>query len=288
MKNLSTCLWFDNQAEEAVKFYATVFKNSKVTKTARYGKSGAAVSGQKEGAVMTVEFQLENLTVLALNGGPLFKFTPALSFSVCCSTEEEIDAAWKKLADGGTVRMGLDKYPWSAKYGWTADRYGVEWQLMLAPRAQKIAPAILFVEELFGKGEEAVNFYTSLFPNSKIDSIARDEATKTVMHCAFTLNGQSFVLMEGQGKHAYTFSHATSLVVTCDNQSEVDTYWQKLSAGGSEEQCGWLKDRFGVSWQIVPSVLGELMANPAHSESVMKAMLKMTKLDIAALTKAAE
>jgi len=288
MTKISPCLWFDHQAEEAARFYATVFEKAKVGTITRYGKSGAEMAGRKEGSVMTVSFQLEDLELQGLNGGPLFRFTPALSFFVSCSSASEIDEKWRKLSAGGTVRMGLEKYPWAERYGWTADRFGVEWQLILAPRPQKIVPAFLFVDSLFGKGEEALRLYQSIFPGSEIETMVRDEETKSIMHCAFTLAGQGFVLMEGQGKHGHTFNEATSLTVYCEDQREVDHYWEKLSRGGSPGPCGWLKDPFGVSWQIVPRALARLMADPAKAEKVMSAMLRMQKLDIAALERAGQ
>ncbi len=287
MNKFSTCLWFDSQAEEAAKFYSTVFASTRIGKIARYGHSGADVSGQKEGSVMTVEFEIEGHQIIGLNGGPLFKFTPSMSFFVSCSSQGEIDDKWKKLSAGGNVRMGLDKYPWADAYGWTADKFGVEWQLILSPRPHKIVPSFLFVDALFGRGEEAVNHYLSIFPNSKIESMARDEKTKSIMHCAFTLNGQGFTLMEGQGKHGHTFNESMSIMVNCQDQAEIDRYWTALTKGGEESQCGWLKDKFGVSWQITPKDMGKFMSNPATSERVMKAMLGMKKIDLAALERAA-
>jgi len=290
MQKIKQCLWFDTQAEEATQFYTSLFKNSKIGKTARYGKSGAHVSGQKEGSIMTVEFELEGLTIMALNGGPIFKFTPALSFFVWCDDEKEINELWQKLSEGGEVRMGLDKYPFAQKYGFTSDKYGVNWQLILKSNSQKIAPSFLFVNQLFGKGEEAIHFYMSLFKNSKIDFITRDESTRSVMHSIFSLDGQNFVLMEGQGNHNFTFNNAFSLVITCETQQEIDHYWLKLSEGGKPEQCGWLTDKYGVSWQIVPTIIGDLAAtsDSNKSERVMKVLLEMQKIDIKTLEQAAK
>lgn len=286
---LKTCLWFDNNAEEAAKFYTSIFNNSCIGGIAHYGKAGAAASGQKKGSVMMVEFRMDDLEVQAVNGGPIFKFTPALSYFVSLNSEAEINDLWNKLSPGGLVRMGLDKYPWSDRYGWTTDRFGVEWQLMLSPNPKKIAPAFLFVDDLFGKGEEAVNFYTRVIPNSQIEYMGKDEATNTVIHCAFKLNGQDFVLMEGQGKHGYTFNEAFSINIECDTQKEIDSLWEELiKDGGSEVQCGWLKDRYGVSWQINPKILGDIMMNDQKSDKVMAAMLTMKKLDISKLLQAAE
>lgn len=288
MKKIATCLWFDHQAEEAVKFYTSVFKNTKVHNSAFYGEAGAEVSGQKAGSLMLIEFELEDQEIQALNGGPIFQFSPSFSYYVNCTSEKEIDELWKKLSQGGQARMGLDKYPWAEKYGWTADKYGVEWQLILAPSARKISPAFLFTDHLFGKGEEAINFYMSLFPNSKIETMSHDPTTKTVMHSTFILNGQGFVLMEGAGKHGHSFTNANSLVVNCDTQEEIDRLWEKLAVGGTIEECGWLKDKYGVSWQVVPAVLAQLMSDPKKAEKVMQAMLKMKKLDIAKLKAAAQ
>jgi len=150
---------------------------------------------------------------------------------------------------------------------------------------QKITPFLGFNDD----AEEAVKFYSSIFKNSKIRKIARyDKAGEkaagqpagSVMTIEFEIEGQEFIALNG-GPH-FKFTEAVSFVVSCKTQSEVDYYWKKLSAGGKEVQCGWLKDKFGLSWQIVPTILGELMSDkdPAKSERVMEAMLKMVKLDI--------
>jgi len=157
---------------------------------------------------------------------------------------------------------------------------------------QKITPFLWFDNQ----AEEAVNFYISIFRNSKVVNVARygEDAAKvsgrpqaSVMTVAFQLDGQPFVALNGGP--VFTFSPAISFVVDCQTQPEVDHLWEKLSAGGEQQQCGWLKDKYGVTWQIVPSVLGQLMSDPdpAKTQRVMQAMLQMTKLDIAALQQAA-
>ena len=158
---------------------------------------------------------------------------------------------------------------------------------------QKITPFLWFDTQ----AEEAVNYYVSIFRNSKIVSVARygDDGAKvsgrpkgSVMTVAFQLDGQPFVALNGGP--VFTFSPAISFVVDCRTQEEVDQLWDKLSAGGEQQQCGWLRDKYGVTWQIVPSVLGELMSDPdpAKSQRVMQAMLQMTKLDIKGVQQAAE
>ena len=156
---------------------------------------------------------------------------------------------------------------------------------------QKITPFLWFDNQ----AEEAVNFYVAIFKDSRIRSIARyeEEAAKasgrpkgSVMTVAFELNGQEFIALNGGP--LFKFTEAISFVVNCETQEEVDHFWKRLTAGGQEVQCGWLKDRFGVSWQIVPTVLGEMLQDkdPEKSRRVMAAMLKMKKINIEALKKA--
>jgi predicted 3-demethylubiquinone-9 3-methyltransferase (glyoxalase superfamily) len=152
---------------------------------------------------------------------------------------------------------------------------------------QKITPFLWFDHH----GEEAAKFYASIFPNSKVVKVVRyGEAgpgpAGSAMTVEFQLEGQTFVALNG-GPH-FKFTEAISFVVNCQTQDEVDAYWEKLSAGGAEVQCGWLKDKFGLSWQIVPTLLPELLsdADPKKSQRVMKAMLTMKKLDMRALQQA--
>lgn len=291
MQKIAPFLWFDSQAEEAAKFYTSLFKNSKIVDVTRYpeGSPGPA------GSVMTVAFQIEGQDFTALNGGPIFKFTPAISFFVNCATKEEIDALWPKLSAGGMVMMPLQKYPFSEYYGWCSDKYGVTWQLFLGGRQQKIAPCLMFTQSVAGKAEEAMKLYMSLFPNSKVELLERYQPGEhdkegTVKHARFTLDGQEFIAMDSSIPHAFTFNEAVSLVVGCDTQAEIDRLWNALSARKESEQCGWLKDKYGVSWQITPANIGKLMSDkdPKKSERAMQAMLKMKKLDIRKLQEAAE
>ncbi|OGJ55534.1 hypothetical protein A3D88_04760 [Candidatus Peribacteria bacterium RIFCSPHIGHO2_02_FULL_52_16] len=297
MQKIYPCLWFDTQAEEAAQFYTSVFKNSKVGQAARYDSEGAKVSGQPEGSVMTVEFTIEGYNLTALNGGPVFRFTPAISFFVHCDTKEEVDALWEKLSKGGKVLMELEEYPYSDRYGWLQDKYGVTWQIMLVkePMKEKIVPCLLFVGDKFGKAGEAIDLYQSVFPDSKVTMMQKAPPGEpynnpdAVMYSSFTLCGETFTAMDGPGEHKYTFNEAISLIVNCDTQKEVDHFWNKLTSDGGEEvQCGWLKDKFGVSWQIVPTVMEKMMSDkdPAKTKRVMAAMLRMKKLDIATLKEA--
>ncbi len=293
-------LWFDRQSEEAAKFYTSIFKNSRVGRITRASKAGFEIHGLPEGTVMTVEFEIEGQKFIALNGGPLFKFTPAVSFLVACNTKKEVDAIWEKLSEGGTALMELGEYPFSEKYGWTQDRYGLSWQVMFMGdrmMKQKITPTLMFVGDQCGKAEAAINFYISVFNNAEIGDILRygkgEEPDKegTIKHAAFMLENQGFAAMDSAHKHDFTFNEAISLMVECETQEEIDCYWEKLTAdGGQESVCGWLKDKFGVSWQVSPTELGEMLRDHDKEkvERVTNAFLKMKKFDIGELKKAYE
>jgi predicted 3-demethylubiquinone-9 3-methyltransferase (glyoxalase superfamily) len=297
MQKITSFLWFDNQAEDAVNFYCSVFKNSKAGKIARYDEAGSKAAGRPAGSVMTASFELEGHEFVALNGGPAFKFNPSISFIVNCKTANEAEDSWNKLIEGGTTLMALDKYPFSEKYGWLQDKYGLSWQLIVAMGEikQNIIPCMMFVGEVAGKAEEAINLYTSLFGNSKVGNIFRygpgqqPDKEGTVMFADFTLHDQWFAAMDSAREHKFAFNEAISFVVNCDTQDEVDYYWNELTGnGGEESQCGWLKDKFGVSWQITPTVLIKYIndSNAKKAKSVMQAMLQMRKIEIAPLKEA--
>jgi predicted 3-demethylubiquinone-9 3-methyltransferase (glyoxalase superfamily) len=290
MRKIVPCLWFDDQAEEAARFYTSLFPDSRIVSTALYGQGGP----RPKGTVMTVTFQLEGQDFTALNGGPAYTFTPAISFFANRATEKEVDELWEKLSNGGTVLMELGEYPFSKRFGWTADRYGVSWQVSLS-RAATISPFFMFAGQQHGKAEDAVRFYVSLFKGSRIDTIDRygageGEPEGTVRRASFTLAGQEFMAIDSGGAHAFTFTPALSLFVSCETQEEIDGLWEKLVEGGEEVQCGWVTDRYGVSWQVVPSVLGELVGDgtSAAADRVMTELLTMVKLDVKRLQSAAE
>ena len=277
MKNkLYPCLWFDGKAKEAATYYSSVFENSKI------------ISENP----MVVFFELDGMQFMGLNGGPLFKINPSISFFVFADSLEEIDQKWKQLSADGKVMMPLDKYPWNEKYGWCQDKFGVNWQLMMkADAEQKIVPSFMFTQQQSGKAEEAINFYTSIFNNSNVGMISRYEKGEPdvegyIKHARFTLNGQAFAAMDSSGPHEFTFNEGISMVVPCENQEEIDFYWNKLTEGGKESQCGWLKDKFGVSWQIVPAILGKLMSDPAKGKRVMDVVMKSVKFNIKELENA--
>lgn len=272
------CIWLNNEAGEAARLYCSAFP-------------GAAILNETP---MVVMVDIGGQSLMCLNGGPQFRPTPAISLYVVCETEAELDSAWQQLSEGGKVMMPLDKYDWSPKYGWVQDRFGVSWQLTLgkvADMGQKVTPAFMFVGEQFGRAEEALQLYGAIFPDAAVHGIYRYPDASglpqgKVMHSQFDLLGRRFIAMDGAGSHDFSFTEGMSLVVTCDTQAEIDHFWDRLSEGGEESQCGWLKDRFGVSWQVVPAVLPQLMNDPERGPRVVEAFLKMKKFEIKELVNA--
>jgi len=297
MQKIIPHLWFDNEAEEAADYYVSIFNNSKKLVVEYYDQASAAVSGQPAGSILGVEYEIEGFRFYNINGGSYFKVNPAISFFVNCRSEEEVEQLWNKLSAGGRVLMPLDKYPFNDQYGWTEDKYGVSWQLMVCSDCeQKIIPSLMYVGENSGRAEEAIKFYTSVFEDSKIGNISRYGAgmepnkEEDINYAAFTLAGQEFAAMDSALDHQFNFSEGVSLLVNLSSQEEIDYFWDKLSAVPEVEQCGWLKDKFGVSWQIVPEILNEYLRDPDSEKAgrVMKVFLDMKKINIAELEAAYE
>lgn len=296
MQKMIPFLWFDNNAEEAVKFYTSLFDNSSILNITRYNEQSAAASGQKPGSAMTVAFKLEGQNFTALNGGPHFKLNQSISFFVYCESDAKIEKIYNKLCDGGKVFFKLDKYDWSPRYAWVQDKFGLSWQLDVDKinNSQKILPALLFVNDKSLKVKEAVNYYSSVFPDLKIImEYPYDKSAEvpdgTLLFAQFKLADHLFNAMSSTMKHEFDFNEAFSFVVNCKDQNEVDYYWNKLTVdGGMESQYGWLKDKFGISWQIVPTRLIELLgdSDSANAQKVMMSMLQMKKIIIADLEKA--
>jgi predicted 3-demethylubiquinone-9 3-methyltransferase (glyoxalase superfamily) len=290
MPQITPHLWFDKEAVEAAEFYAATFPGSKVTNVSR-------IENTPSGDCDIVSFELLGQPFQAISAGPLFAFTPAISFLVRCQTADQVDALWSQLSQGDPL-MPLASYPFSERYGWTNDRYGVSWQVMLDTRGpidQAIVPTLMFVGDVCGKAEEAASLYTSVFPESRVDHVQRYEEGEepnepgTVRHLYLDLGGYKLAAMDSAHDHSFGFNEAVSLMVGCESQEEIDHYWDGLSAVPEAEQCGWLKDKFGVSWQIIPADLDELMSGTQEQTArVTQAFLQMKKFDLEELKRARE
>jgi predicted 3-demethylubiquinone-9 3-methyltransferase (glyoxalase superfamily) len=276
---ITPCLWFDNQAREAAALYCKLFPGAKIV--------------AQTSIVTEIEIAGQHFTLL--DGGPMYRPNPSISFFYICETEEEINNIWEAFSKDGSIQMPLDKYEWSEKYGWVSDRFGISWQLALGKIdsvGQKITPCLLFVGDQYGRAEEAIQHYTSIFKNSGTDGILRYSKNEqpdkegNVKHAQIVLNGQKIMLMESALAHKFAFNEGVSLTIHCNTQEEIDYYWGRLTQNGEESMCGWLKDKFGVSWQVIPSILGKLMTDPGKAGKAAKAFMQMRKFDIEKIVQA--
>ncbi len=279
-EKITPCLWYNGQAKEAAALYCSVFSNSKIT--------------AQSPVVTSINVAGQSLTLL--DGGPMYTPNPSISFYYLCESVEEIDRIWKAFSKEGFINMPLDKYPWSERYGWISDKFNVSWQLALGKPddvGQKITPFFTLTRGNYGRADEAIKHYSSIFKNVKVERIMRygkdqqpDQEGK-VQYALLSLDNQKLMLMESAHPHTFTFSEGISLTIHCENQEEIDYYWNKLTEGGGEESmCGWLKDKFGVSWQIIPIILTRIMNDPAKAGKAAQAFMSMRKLNIEQIVQA--
>ena len=292
------CIWCNGEAQDAAAFYTRTFLGGRVASTSHYPRSSDNPGGQPRGGVLTVEFEIFGQRFTALNGGPDFKPNPTLSFFVHCDDAAHVDQLFTTLRAGGKVLMALDSYPWSQRYGWVQDRFGVSWQVMVRGAASdeaRIAPCFMFTGKQRGRAEEAMRFWTSALDGGRIDGIERyakgEGPENGVVHGRFSVLGHRMVAMDSHANDPeLAFGEGLSLQVLCKDQPEIDATWKRLSDGGQEVECGWLKDRFGFPWQVAPENMAQLLTagDEASRDRVFAAMLKMKKLDKGALESAAQ
>lgn len=287
IQKITPFLWFDTQAMDAANFYASVFKNARVKTSTRYSAEAASGTGMPKGSVMTVVFEIEGQEFTAINAGPVYKISPSISFMVNCRSREKVEELWSKLSEGGKVLMELDKYPFSERYGWIEDKFGVSWQLILSEESPIIIPSLLFTLNQKGKAEEAINYYMSIFQMSSVEMVMHYESGEPgpdgmVKYAAFTINGQKFAAMDSGNDVQFGFSPAISFVINCNTQEQIDYYWDHLTEGGdiNAQLCGWLQDKYGVSWQVVPDEIEIWLSDPRKAGLVMSEVMKMKKLDL--------
>jgi len=278
-ENITPCLWYNGQAQEAAALYCSVFTDAKIT---------------AQSPIVTA-INVSGHSITLLDGGPMYKPNPSISFFYICEKEDELNKIWNAFSKEGTVLMPLDKYPWSEKYGWINDKFGISWQIALGNLSdvgQKITPCLMLTDKQYGRADEAIAHYSSIFKNVKVDGILRYGANELpdqegkVKHAQFALNDQKFMIMESAAPHNFTFTEGISLTIHCETQKEIDYYWEKLTESGAESMCGWLKDKFGVSWQIIPTVLNKIMSDPAKAGKAAQAFMSMRKLNIEQIVQA--
>ncbi len=297
-KPITPHLWFDTQAREAAAFYCALFPDSRVDAT-------ITLRDTPSGDCDILHFHLCGQPFMAISAGPHFTFNPSISFFVNFDpsrdpqAREHLDALWDALMDGGQALMPLQEYPFSQRYGWVQDRYGLSWQLILTkPDGESrpmIVPSLLFTGDVCGKAKEAGAFYRSVFDGSReglfvpYPAGSSPDREGTTMYSDFRLGETWFAAMDSAHGHGFAFNEAISFLVPCRDQAEIDHHWSRLSSVPESEVCGWCKDRFGVSWQISAIAIEEAMTSgdQAKIDRITQAFLKMGKLDVATLEAAA-
>jgi predicted 3-demethylubiquinone-9 3-methyltransferase (glyoxalase superfamily) len=282
-------LWFEGNAQEAIDFYISAFPKSKILNSTYYPNSVeeglADFQLDFAGDVLSIEFELGQYPFVAINAGPEFKVNPSISFmvnfdpSIDPEAHAHLEDLWQKLSDRGQVLMPLEPYPFSKLYGWVKDPYGITWQLILTdPKGEPrpfIIPSLLFTGQNTNRAEEALHYYVSVFEDAKVGAVntyPEDHGPAkagALMFGDFMLANQWFAAMDSAVEQDFVFNEAISLSVSCKDQAEIDYFWEKLSSDPQFEQCGWCKDQFGVSWQVVPEDINELLEKPGAYANFM-------------------
>ncbi len=290
MNKIIPHLWYDTQAVEAANFYISLFQHSRI-------EGVTVIKDTPSGDCDFVTFTLAGQSFTAISAGPHFTLNPSISLTAAFDNESELRGVWQKLSEGSETLMPLQPYPFCPLYGWIQDRFGLSWQLMLlrpGDITHKIIYSFLFSKDHAGLSEDAARYYIDVFKEGAMNMLeyyqpneVENEQAK-VKYLNFNLVGQQFSAMDNAYKAEYDFNEAFSFMVMCENQEEIDYYWEKLSHVEDAEQCGWCKDRFGVSWQIVPSNWDETLFSGTEEEKarVTAAFLEMKKFDIAQLERA--
>jgi predicted 3-demethylubiquinone-9 3-methyltransferase (glyoxalase superfamily) len=278
-------LWFEQDVEESVARYVAIFDpvapgGAELTSTTRYPTDGLPdFQEQLAGQALTVDFRLGDTAFTAINGGPAFRPNAAISFSVALRDRAAVDQVWAALAEGGSTLMDLGEYPFNPYYGWVEDRNGFSWQVALAaPDAEPrpfVVPSLLFSGERVGRAAAALQHYVDVlggevgvqapYPEPTGPAAAGD-----LMYGDALVGGSRVAAMDSGVEMDAPFTEAVSLMVACDGQDELDRVWAGLSRVPEAEQCGWCRDKFGVSWQVVPANLGELMQRPDAYPKLMQ------------------
>lgn len=276
-------LWYDTEAKEAVAFYVDLFGgNVDWTYT---------ITDTPSGDSDLIQFQLGDMTLAAISAGPYFKLNESMSLMVNVASKDEVTRLYQALSEGGRILMPLGEYPFSPYYVWLEDRFGLSWQLSYAPDLDKpyqFDICLLFSQEQVGLSQPMLDYYKDKLPQASVGQLSyygEGEAAveaATLNYAELLVAGQKLIVMDhGYGGEA-SFNEAFSLMVYVDSQDELNFYYDLLSAVPEAEMCGWVKDQFGISWQIVPRILMEAYdtASPEQIKAVNAAVMTMKRLDI--------
>lgn len=267
------CIWVEKPPKEVFDFYQSVFDNS----------------GIDQDYEMVVYGRLENSAFMILGGNNNYRPNSSISFMVMSKDKEKTDRYYQALIKGGSALMPLDSYEWSSHYGWVIDKYGISWQLYTEDdhadekSTGSIVPTLMFANEQQGRCREALEHYRQIFPSMRIDGILdypSGEFAGQVMHTQFKIQDFTLMAMDSGVPQTFSFNDTISLTLLCKDQGGVDYYWDRLLKEGNAIQCGWLVDKFGIRWQVVPDGMDKLLFEHPQGEENMKRMMGMIKLNI--------
>lgn len=292
-------IWFDqDKAREAAEFYVTLMPDSALNYVNHFPMPG--------GECEIVEFTFAGQPFLGISAGDGLKISPSISFMINFDPSRDpdatgrIDEVWSKLSENGKIMMPLDRYPFSERYGWVSDKYGISWQLILTNPAGEerpvIVPSLMYTGQVAGKANEAIDFYCSMFKDGKRGITAPrpedmdPDKAGTLMFADFYIDQTWLAAMDSAHPHGFSFNDAVSLLIPCETQEEIDYYWSALSVDGEPGQCGWLKDKYGVSWQVASTVMLETLKNGSSEQiaRITQTFMTMKKVDVAALQRASD
>ncbi len=278
-------LWFDKEAAEAVDFYTRILSDAKKNES-------CTIKDTPSGDAEVISFQLANLDMMAISGGPYFKLNESASLMISCKSKDDVQRLYDELSVGGAILMPLGEYFFNPYYVWLRDRFGLNWQLSWKEELEAdywIEHNFLFGGSACGRAEEALDFYATVIPNTHKGFVNRYnegeayDARAKINYGELVMEDRKMIFMDhGHGGDA-EFTEAFSLMLICEDQDEVDFFTEKLSAVPEAQMCGWVKDQFGISWQIVPKVLRDAyqFATDRQLAEIHQAILKMKKLDVA-------
>ncbi len=285
-RNTCVHLWFKGEdPAKAIDKYTGIFDNSKILYSTSFETPFATTA-------QSMEFTLGGKIFRAINAQPAFEFNNSFSLCVLCSTREDSDSKWAQLiSNGGKEIMPLGKYDFAERYGWLVDEFGLSWQVFFGgkmPFDFEVVPSLLYPK---GKTKEALAFYSTIFTDFAVNFVDYlDEEKNNILFSCFNINGSDYFAYDNLSDREFPFNESASIMIECETQEEIDYYWDRLSADPTAGQCGWTKDPFGLSWQILPKFLSEALfdQDAEKYKKLSGAMLEMKKMDLGKLKKAVE
>ena len=286
MQTIIPHLWYDTEAKEAVSFYVDLF-GGKIDWT-------YTITDTPSGDSDLIQFQLGDMTLAAISAGPYFKLNESMSLMVNVASKDEVTRLYQALSEGGRILMPLGEYPFSPYYVWLEDRFGLSWQLSYAPDLDKpyqFDICLLFSQDQVGLAQPMLDYYKDKLPQASVGQIsyygegeAPVEAAQ-LNYAELLIGDQKIIAMDHGYGGVASFNEAFSLMVYVDSQEDAESWYERVSAVPEAEICGWAKDQFGISWQIVPRILMEAYdsASPEQIKAVNAAAMTMKRLDFATI-----